>query len=58
VVLDLSSAFDTINDDYPGYLINWLQHSVTITDAALSWLHSYITGHSLPENCSWMCQKM
>ena len=40
VMLDLSSAFDTINHDI---LMNRLQHSVGITDAALSWLHSYIT---------------
>ena len=33
VVLDLSSAFDTINHDI---LMNRLQHSVGITDAALS----------------------
>ena len=40
VMLDLSSAFDTINHDI---LMNRLQHSVGITDAALSWLCSYIT---------------
>ena len=40
VMLDLSSAFDTANDNI---LMNRLQHSVGITDAALSWLHSYIT---------------
>ena len=40
VMLDLSSAFDTINHNI---LMNRLQHSVGITDAALSWLHSYIT---------------
>ncbi len=40
VMLDLSSAFDTINHDI---LKNRLQHSVGITDTALSWLHSYIT---------------
>ena len=39
VMLDLSSAFDTINHDI---LMDRLQHSVSITDAALSWLHSYI----------------
>ena len=39
-MLDLSSAFYTINHDI---LTNRLQHSVGITDAALSWLHSYIT---------------
>ena len=32
VMLDLSSAFETINH---GYLINRLQHSIGITDAAL-----------------------
>ena len=40
VMLDLSSAFDIINHKI---LSNRLQHSVGITDAALSWLHSYIT---------------
>ena len=40
VMLDLSSAFDTINHNI---LMNRLQHLVGITDAALSWLHSYIT---------------
>ena len=40
MMLDLSSAFDTINYDI---LMNRLQHSVGITDAALSWLHSYLT---------------
>ena len=40
VMLDLSSAFDTINHNI---LMNRLQHSVGITDAALSWLHLYIT---------------
>ena len=39
VMLDLSSAFDTINHDT---LMDRLQHSVGITDSALSWLHSYI----------------
>ena len=37
VMLDLSSAFDTINHDI---LMNRVQHSVGITDAAISWLHS------------------
>ena len=40
VMLDLSSAFDTINHDT---LMDRLQHSVGITDSALSWRHSYIT---------------
>jgi hypothetical protein len=40
VMLDLSSAFDIINHNI---LMNRLQHLVGITDAALSWLHSYIT---------------
>ena len=40
VVFDLSSAFDTINHDI---LMNRLQHSAGITEAALSWLQSYIT---------------
>ena len=40
VMLDRSNAIDTINHDI---LMNRLQHSVGITDAALSWLHSYIT---------------
>ena len=40
VMLDLSSAFDTINHNI---LMNRLQHSVGITDSELSWLHSYIT---------------
>ena len=39
-MLDLFSAIDTINHYI---LINRQQHSVDITDAALSWLHSYIT---------------
>jgi len=39
-MLGLSSAFDTINHDI---LMNRLQHSIGITNAALSWLHSYIT---------------
>ena len=41
MMLDLYSAIDTTNHDY---LMNRLQHSVGITDAALSWLHSYMTG--------------
>jgi hypothetical protein len=41
MMLDSSRAFDTTNHDY---LTNRLQHSGGITDAALSWLHSYMTG--------------
>ena len=53
VMLDLSSAFDTINHDV---LMNRLQHSVGITDAALSWLHSYITeSYRRQRNISSLC---
>ena len=41
MMLGSSRAFDTTNHDY---LMNRLQHSGGITDAAHSWLHSYMTG--------------
>ena len=43
-LLDLSSAFDTV--DHP-ILIERLEHWVGISDVALAWLSSYLTGRSL-----------
>lgn len=44
VFLDLSSAFDTVDHDI---LINRIQTSFGITDTALLWLKSYLSGRSI-----------
>ncbi len=41
VLLDLSTAFDTIDHDI---MINLLENDFGITDQALSWLKSFLTG--------------
>jgi hypothetical protein len=44
VFLDLSYAFDTVDHDI---LINRIQTSFGITDTALLWLKSYLSGRSI-----------
>uniref|UniRef100_A0A8C6LQB6 Reverse transcriptase domain-containing protein n=1 Tax=Nothobranchius furzeri TaxID=105023 RepID=A0A8C6LQB6_NOTFU len=43
VLLDLTSAFDTVDQSIP---INRLERSVGITGQALKWIRSYLTGRS------------
>ena len=43
VLLDLSSAFDTVDHDI---MIHRLAMSLGITGTALQWLRSYLSGHS------------
>ena len=43
VLLDLSAAFDTIDQDI---LLSRLQSRIGVTDSALEWFHSYLTNRS------------
>ena len=43
ILLDLSAAFDTIDLDI---LLDRLQYNFGITDIAIKWFHSYLTGRS------------
>ena len=43
IMLDLSATFDTISHDL---LLNRLKYRFGVTDLALNWLESYLTGHT------------